>query len=95
MTDNIITLKKINIDKSKLELRKCLEQTNLSQNYISMVMRVSPQAVSSWFNLHSKKMPTTENLINLSTIMGVDYKDVLILDEVKVELDMETLRYMY
>lgn len=95
MKQNIITLKCINIDQSKQALKRCLEQSNLSQNYISMVMRVSPQAVSSWFSLHTKKMPTTENLINLSHIMGVDCKDVLVLDEVKVQLDKETLRYMY
>ncbi len=93
--ESTITLKKINIDQSKQALKRCLDQSALSQNYISMVMRVSPQAVSSWFNLHSKKMPTTENLINLSLVMGVDCKDVLVLDEVKVQLDNNTLHYMY
>lgn len=90
-----ITLKNINIIETKQALRKCLKQSELSQNYISMVMRVSPQAVSSWFNPNSNKMPTTENLINLSVVMGVDCEDLLVLDDVCVQLDKEKLRYTY
>lgn len=95
MSNTTYTLKSINIDASKQVLKQCLQKSNLSQNYISMAMGVSPQAVSSWFNLYSKKMPTMENMINLSIMLGIDYLDALVLDDVKVEITKLQSKYDY
>jgi transcriptional regulator with XRE-family HTH domain len=76
-----IAISQIDVDKTKLNLKRFIDNSGFTQNEIAHLVGVTTTAVGSWFDLDSSTLPAIEKLIILSSVLKISLPELISVKE--------------